>query len=56
MLHLQTTNNGNFLQSEPSPLAVSVIDEKLKTKRVDEFFHIRKQCVEPLSTFLDFIT
>ena len=39
-----------------SPLAVSVIDDKLKEKMVAEFVHIRKQAVEPLATFLDFIT
>ena len=55
-LHLQTTDYGNFLQNEPSPLAVSVVDEKLKEKLVNEFQHIRKQCVEPLATFLDYIT
>ena len=55
-LHLQTTDYGNFLQNETSPLAVTVIDERLKEKLVSEFMHIRKQCVEPLATFLDFIT
>lgn len=55
-LHLQTTAYGAFLQNETSPLAVSVIDEKLKEKLVNEFQHIRKQCVDPLATFLDFIT
>jgi hypothetical protein len=55
-LHLQTTSYGSFLANESSPLAVSVIDEKLKEKLVNEFQHIRKQCVEPLATFLDFIT
>ena len=39
-----------------SPLAVSVVDDKLKEKMVAEFVHIRKQAVEPLATFLDFIT
>lgn len=39
-----------------SPLAVSVIDEKLKQKMVSEFTHIRKQAVEPLASFLDFIS
>eukprot|EP00047_Mylnosiga_fluctuans_P001497 m.220608 g.220608 ORF g.220608 m.220608 type:complete len:347 (-) comp10416_c0_seq1:52-1092(-) len=55
-LHLQTTDYGNFLQNEASPLAVSVVDEKLKDKLITEFQHIRKQCVEPLATFLDYIT
>lgn len=55
-LHLQSTDYGNFLQNEKSPLAVSMIDDKLKHKMVTEFNHIRNQCVEPLSTFLDFMT
>lgn len=55
-LHLSTTDYGNFLANEPSPLAVSVIDDKLKEKMVAEFVHIRKQAVEPLASFLDFIT
>lgn len=55
-LHLQTTDYGNFLANEPSPLSVSTIDEKLKEKMVTEFLHVRHQCVEPLATFLDFIT
>jgi V-type H+-transporting ATPase subunit d len=55
-LNLQTTDYGNFLQNEASPLAVSVIDEKLKEKLITEFYHIRKQAVEPLATFMDYIT
>ncbi|XP_074646492.1 V-type proton ATPase subunit d 1 [Tubulanus polymorphus] len=55
-LHLQSTDYGNFLANEASPLAVSVIDDKLKEKLVLEFQHIRNQAVEPLATFLDFIT
>eukprot|EP00049_Salpingoeca_infusionum_P007585 m.123328 g.123328 ORF g.123328 m.123328 type:complete len:348 (-) comp13751_c0_seq1:317-1360(-) len=55
-LHLATTSYGGFLSSEPSPLAVSTIDAKLKEKMVDEFFHVRNQAVEPLATFLDYIT
>ena len=35
---------------------MSVIEERLKDKMVAEFWHIRKQAVEPLATFLDFIT
>jgi len=55
-LHLATTNYGNFLANEPSPVAVSTIDDKLKGKLVDEFQYIRKQAVQPLAQFLDFIT
>ena len=35
---------------------MSTIDDKLKERLVSEFNHIRNQCVEPLSTFLDYIT
>lgn len=55
-LHLATTDYGNFLSNEPSPIAVSTIEDKLKKKLVNEFNHIRKQAVEPLAKFLDYIT
>lgn len=55
-LHLATTDYGHFLQNEPSPLSVSTIEEKLKEKMVSEFQHLRSQAVEPLATFMDFIT
>ena len=55
-LHLQSTDYGNFLANEPSPLAVSTIDEKLREKLVIEFQHMRTHAVEPLATFLDYIT
>ena len=55
-LHLQSTDYGNFLANEPSPLTVSVIDDKLKEKLVVEFQHLRNHCMEPLATFLDYIT
>ncbi|KAL5467391.1 hypothetical protein EMCRGX_G031609 [Ephydatia muelleri] len=55
-LQLQATDYGNFLQNEPSPIAVSVIDEKLRSRLVVEFRHFRNHAVEPLSTFLDYIT
>ncbi|CAK9295002.1 unnamed protein product [Gordionus sp. m RMFG-2023] len=55
-VHLQTSDYGNFLANEPSPLAVSTIDEKLKEKLVLEFQYLRNQALEPLSTFLDYIT
>lgn len=55
-LHLQGTDYGSFLANEPSPLAVSTIDDKLREKLVIEFQHLRNHSVAPLSTFLDFIT
>lgn len=55
-LHLQSTDYGNFLANEASPLTVSVIDDKLKEKLVVEFQHLRNQALEPLATFMDYIT
>jgi len=55
-LHLASTDYGNFLQNEPSPLATTTIAEKCTQKMVNEFNHIRYQAVKPLSTFLDYIT
>ncbi|KAL5022883.1 hypothetical protein ScPMuIL_002038 [Solemya velum] len=55
-LHLASTDYGNFLANEPSPLSVSVIDDRLKEKLVIEFEHLRNHCLEPLATFLDYIT
>ena len=55
-LHLAGTDYGNFLANEPSPISVSTLDDKLREKTVTEFMHMRNHAVEPLSTFLDFIT
>jgi len=55
-LHLQSTDYGNFLANEAGPLTVAIIDEKLREKLVIEFEHLRNQAVEPLATFMDFIT
>ncbi|XP_051821475.1 V-type proton ATPase subunit d 1-like [Antechinus flavipes] len=55
-LHLQTTDYGNFLANEISPLTVSILDDKLKDKMVAEFRHLRNQAYQPLAGFLDFIT
>ena len=55
-LHLQSTDYGHFLANEASPLTVSVIDDKLKEKLVIEFQHMRNHALEPLATFMDYIT
>ncbi|XP_060094852.1 V-type proton ATPase subunit d 1-like [Heteronotia binoei] len=55
-LHLQSTDYGNFLPNEASPLTVSVVDDKLKEKMVVDFRHMRNHAYEPLASFLDFIT
>jgi len=55
-LHLASTDYGNFLQNEPSPLATTTIAEKCTEKLVNEFKYIRAHALEPLATFLDYIT
>ena len=55
-LHLQTTDYSTFLANEPSPLSVSVIDDKLREKYVLEFQHLRNHAVGDLAKFLDYIT
>ena len=54
-LHLQGTGYGHFLANEPSPLTVSVIDDKLREKLVIEFEYVRNHSYKELATFLDFI-
>ncbi|OZC12472.1 ATP synthase, subunit C [Onchocerca flexuosa] len=55
-LHIQSTDYGSFLANEPGSITVQVIDERLKEKLVTEFTHFRNNALEPLSTFLDYIT
>jgi len=55
-LHLSQTDYGDFLANEPSPIHTTTIAEKCTEKMVAEFNHIRNQAVEPLATFLDYIT
>lgn len=55
-LHLASTDYGNFLQNEPSPLATTTIAEKCTEKMVSEFKYLRAHAVEPLASFLDYIT
>jgi len=55
-LHFAATDYGDFLQNEPSPLHTTTIHEKCTEKLVQEFNHIKLQAVEPLTTFLDYIT
>lgn len=55
-LYLQaSTDYGDFLANEPSPLHTTTIAEKCTYKLVKEFAHIRQQTSEPLGTFLDYI-
>ena len=55
-LHLQSTDYGHFLANEAGPLSVTTIDDRLRDKLVLEIQHIRNHSVEPLSTFIDYIT
>jgi len=55
-LHLASTDYGDFLSNEPSPLHTTTIADKSTRKMVKEFTHLRAQATEPLATFLDYIT
>jgi len=53
---LEETDYGDFLRDEPSPILVSTVSKKCYDKLSDEFRYLRAQCVEPLSTFMEFIS
>ncbi|XP_074062407.1 V-type proton ATPase subunit d 2 [Macrotis lagotis] len=55
-VHLQTTDYGNFLNEETTPLTVSTIDNKMRKKLCREFEHFRNNSLEPLSTFFTYMT
>lgn len=55
-LHLASTDYGNFLANEPSPLATTTIAERLTERMVADFTFLRTQASKPLATFLDYIT
>eukprot|EP01115_Flamella_aegyptia_P003855 TRINITY_DN17271_c0_g1_i1.p1 TRINITY_DN17271_c0_g1~~TRINITY_DN17271_c0_g1_i1.p1 ORF type:complete len:360 (-),score=83.95 TRINITY_DN17271_c0_g1_i1:49-1128(-) len=55
-MHLASTDYGDFLANEPSPLHTTTIAEKATQKLVKEFNHIRSQASQPLAQFLDFIS
>lgn len=55
-MQLASTDYGNFLANEPSPIATTTIAEKCTQKLVQEFQYLRAHAVKPLSTFLDYIT
>lgn len=55
-LHLSQTDYGDFLANEPSPIHTTTIAEHATLKLVHEFYHLRLQAVEPLATFMDYIT
>ncbi|KAH8104525.1 ATPase V0 complex subunit D [Cristinia sonorae] len=53
---LSATDYGNFLANEPLPISTSTINERALQIMVDQFNFIKSNAVEPLSTFLDYIT
>ncbi|BFZ57179.1 H(+)-transporting V0 sector ATPase subunit d [Savitreella phatthalungensis] len=55
-LQLSATEYGNFLANVPSPLTSSTIAAKANERLVSDFKFIRQNAVEPLSTFLDYVT
>ncbi|WWD22799.1 hypothetical protein CI109_107293 [Kwoniella shandongensis] len=55
-LQLSSTDYGNFLANEPLPLSTATIADKATEKLVSEFHYIRTNAVEPLATFMDYIT
>ncbi|WVN88488.1 uncharacterized protein L203_103699 [Cryptococcus depauperatus CBS 7841] len=55
-LQLSSTDYGNFLANEPLPLSTATIADKATEKLVTEFNYLRTNAVEPLATFMDYIT
>lgn len=53
---LASTDYGNFLANEPSPISTSTIADKALKNLVDQFNYIRSNAVAPLDKFLDYIT
>mmetsp|Transcript_14237 Transcript_14237/g.41869 ORF Transcript_14237/g.41869 Transcript_14237/m.41869 type:complete len:363 (-) Transcript_14237:417-1505(-) len=55
-MQLQATDYGNFLAGEPSPLSTTTLAQRCTEKLVSEFNHLKVQAVEPMSTFMEYIT
>ena len=53
---LSATDYSNFLANEPLPISTSTIADKATQILVDQFNYLRSNAVEPLATFLDYIT
>ncbi|KAI0061677.1 ATPase, V0 complex, subunit D [Artomyces pyxidatus] len=53
---LSTTDYGNFLAEEPSPISPSTIADKSLKVLVDQFNYIKANSVYPLNKFLDYMT
>lgn len=55
-MQLSSTDYGNFLANEPSPISTSTIADKATQVLVDQFNYLRSNATEPLSTFLEYMT
>ena len=55
-MQLSSTDYGNFLANEQSPISTATIADKATQVLVDQFNYLRSNAVEPLSTFLDYMT
>ena len=54
-LNLQETDFGPLLAND-SNITPAILEARCLSKLVTEFFYLRAQAVEPLATFLDYIT
>jgi V-type H+-transporting ATPase subunit d len=54
-LNLQETDFGAMLVND-STISPTIIDARAVKKMVDEFLYLRANAVEPLATFLDYIS
>lgn len=55
-MNLAETDYAEYFVDEPSPLVPSRLYERCLDKLVAEFKYLRSQAVEPLATFLDFVS
>jgi len=55
-LQLSSTDYGNFLANEPSPLQTSTIADKALGRLVDEFNYVRSNAGGQLAKFLEYMT
>ena len=53
---LASTDYGNFLANEPSPISTSAIGDKALKNLVDQFNYLKSNAIAPLDRFLDYIT
>lgn len=53
---LASTDYGNFLANEPSPISTNTIGDKTLKNLVDQFNYLRSNAIAPLDRFLDYIT